>query len=281
MINVIKNKYRSSREGSCDNSIGESLDSSSEAYNVLDQTGSFTQDVSQAEANSSRNSIGYREPKAHSTRSNCNPHTLKPPFQPNFHPYFSATNCAPYLDWPSASHLSLPHIQISKFSGDIAEYPAFVQEFKSFVEPVCLDAHRRLLYLKLYLVGEAAEVIKGCNSYYNKQEGYYKAWELLDQRYGDSMLLLKRVKEEILHGPTICISDVKRFKASDPGSSAVWGSKRINPRPQSCLCLTWSEYLFKRRRRFKCVVPLIDLLCFNACLQVLQITYPIQSLFSI
>ena len=30
--------------------------------------------------------------------------------------------------------------------------------------------------------------------------------------------------------------------ASDPGSTVVWGSKRINPRPQSCLCLTWSGY---------------------------------------
>ena len=29
---------------------------------------------------------------------------------------------------------------------------------------------------------------------------------------------------------------------SDPGSAAVWGSKKINPRPQSCLCLTWSGY---------------------------------------
>ena len=28
--------------------------------------------------------------------------------------------------------------------------------------------------------------------------------------------------------------------ASDAGSAAVWGSKRINPQPQSCLCLTWS-----------------------------------------
>ena len=37
--------------------------------------------------------------------------------------------------------------------------------------------------------------------------------------------------------------------ASDPGSAAAWGSKRINFRPQSCLCLTWSGYLFKRRRR--------------------------------
>ena len=26
--------------------------------------------------------------------------------------------------------------------------------------------------------------------------------------------------------------------ASDSGSAAIWGSKRINPRPQSCLCLT-------------------------------------------
>ena len=30
--------------------------------------------------------------------------------------------------------------------------------------------------------------------------------------------------------------------ASDPGSAAVWGSKRINPGPQSCLYLTWSGY---------------------------------------
>ena len=28
--------------------------------------------------------------------------------------------------------------------------------------------------------------------------------------------------------------------ASDPGSAAVWDSKRINPQPQSCLCLAWS-----------------------------------------
>ena len=37
--------------------------------------------------------------------------------------------------------------------------------------------------------------------------------------------------------------------ASNPGSTAGWGSKRINPRPQSCLCLTWSGCPFKRRRR--------------------------------
>ena len=30
--------------------------------------------------------------------------------------------------------------------------------------------------------------------------------------------------------------------ASDSGSAAAWGSKRINPRPRSYLCLTWSGY---------------------------------------
>ena len=40
-------------------------------------------------------------------------------------------------------------------------------------------------------------------------------------------------------------------------------------------------YLHHFKCSFKCVVPLVDILCFNACTQVLQITYPIQSLFSI
>ena len=35
---------------------------------------------------------------------------------------------------------------------------------------------------------------------------------------------------------------ITSLPASDSASAAVWGSKRINPRPQSCLCLTWSGY---------------------------------------
>ena len=35
---------------------------------------------------------------------------------------------------------------------------------------------------------------------------------------------------------------ITSLPASDLGSAAVWGSKRINPWPQSCLCLTWSGY---------------------------------------
>ena len=49
---------------------------------------------------------------------------------------------------------------------------------------------------------------------------------------------------------------ITSLPASDPGSAAVWGSKRINPRPQFCLCLAWSgcpsndDKRRRRRRRY-------------------------------
>ena len=46
----------------------------------------------------------------------------------------------------------------------------------------------------------------------------------------------------VLDDETRCWLNDKSLPASDPGSAAVWDSKRINPRPQSCLCLTWSGY---------------------------------------
>ena len=42
---------------------------------------------------------------------------------------------------------------------------------------------------------------------------------------------------------------ITSLPASDPGSTSAWGSKRINPRPQFCLCLTWSGCLSKQRQR--------------------------------
>ena len=41
-------------------------------------------------------------------------------------------------------------------------------------------------------------------------------------------------------GLTVLDDETRITATSDPRSAAVWGSKRINPRPQSCLCLTWS-----------------------------------------
>ena len=50
--------------------------------------------------------------------------------------------------------------------------------------------------------------------------------------------------------------------AFDPGSAAVWGSKRINPRPQSCLCLAWSDTLQTTTTTIDYFNVLCDLLIF-------------------
>ena len=51
--------------------------------------------------------------------------------------------------------------------------------------------------------------------------------------------------------------------ASDSGNAVVWGSKRINPRPQSCLYLTLSGYPSndkRRRRPHHCFASIIHIL---------------------
>ena len=59
--------------------------------------------------------------------------------------------------------------------------------------------------------------------------------------------------------------------ASDPESTAAWGSKRIDPPPKSCLCLTWRGCFSKQRQQIDVKINgliigmlklmLIDFLC--------------------
>ena len=50
-------------------------------------------------------------------------------------------------------------------------------------------------------------------------------------------------------GLTVLNEETQSLLASDSGSRAAWGSKRINHWHHSCLCLTWSGCPSKRRRR--------------------------------
>ena len=56
--------------------------------------------------------------------------------------------------------------------------------------------------------------------------------------------------------------------ASDSGSATVRGSKKINPRPQSCLCLTWSGYLCKGRQRRRLWYGLSNNICTIARIKI-------------
>ena len=101
----------------------------------------------------------------------------------------------------------LPQLQLQKFTGAIERFPMFVLKFKAFVESQCFDDYRRLLYLQMHLVGEPANLIQSCSAYPNKSKSYSRAWELLNDRYGNSFRLRNKVKKELVSGPPIKDSD--------------------------------------------------------------------------
>ena len=97
----------------------------------------------------------------------------------------------------------LQQLQLQKFTGDIKRFPIFVQEFKAFVESQCFDDYRRLFYLQMHLVGEPANLIQSCPAHPNKSEVYSRAWELLNDRYGNRFRLRNKVREELVSGPLL------------------------------------------------------------------------------
>ena len=104
----------------------------------------------------------------------------------------------------------------------------------------CRSAHTRLIDSVL---NDALSIVTGClcptpTDHLPILSGIQPA-EL--RRMGATLSLAYRGSldpDHILHGLLNGSSDTP----SDSGSTAVWGSKRINSRPQSCLCLTWSGY---------------------------------------
>ena len=91
--------------------------------------------------------------------------------------------------------LSTPTVQIEPFSGDVMQYPLFRRQFEDNVERMVSDPSRRLTQLLALYKGEANRVVAPCALASSSAEGYARARELLEARYGgDSWLVLEWVK---------------------------------------------------------------------------------------
>ena len=134
---------------------------------------------------------------------------------------------------------------------------SLVYSTAEYCTPVwCRSAHTHLIDSVL---NDALRIVTGClhptpTDHLPVLSGIHPA-EL--RRLGATLSLAHRGSldsDHILYGLLSGSSDTRqvrlRFRrpfvpslpASDLGSVAVWGSKRINPRPHSCLYLTWSGY---------------------------------------
>ena len=82
------------------------------------------------------------------------------------------------------TYLTLPPPELISFSGETIDFNKFMQNFEVNIEQKVSDNRQRLNYLIKYTTGEPRELIESCVML--GDPGYYKAKDLLQDRYGKS-----------------------------------------------------------------------------------------------
>ena len=95
-----------------------------------------------------------------------------------------------------AKVIKLPTMTIEKFSGSLVEWTKFKETFEAAVDSRDdLNGAQKFYYLSSYLEGPAKKVIAG---FQQSAENYKKAWDLLDDRYGNPQLVIQAHTKTIL-----------------------------------------------------------------------------------
>ena len=101
-----------------------------------------------------------------------------------------------------ASALSLPKIEISKFSGEPKHYQSFLTVFDEVIASKVADDRSKLTHLLNHLSGEAFTAVQTC-TIMNASAGYARAREILKERYGNSYVVSQSLLHELRHGVRI------------------------------------------------------------------------------
>ncbi|XP_042889909.1 uncharacterized protein LOC122264893 [Penaeus japonicus] len=80
--------------------------------------------------------------------------------------------------------LQVPRGELQTFSGDELEYWPFIRSFKDTIDCLSIPAAQKLACLRRYCKGRAALALKS-TSYKKPEEGYKRALEILEERFGN------------------------------------------------------------------------------------------------
>ena len=94
-----------------------------------------------------------------------------------------------------------PLLNLESFDGDILKYHPFKRKFVRCIENSYADYEIRMSCLKEVCVRAASEVISGLSCFDDRQYANKRAWERLDQRFGDRRKLMTGVKGDLLEAP--------------------------------------------------------------------------------
>ena len=97
---------------------------------------------------------------------------------------------------------SLPAQEPQIFSGNILDYPAFIQAFQAIIESRVDSNKDRLFFLNKYTAGRANEAVKGFVTL-NTDDGYIEAKKLLTERFGNPYKVAERYKPQLREWPRV------------------------------------------------------------------------------
>ena len=100
----------------------------------------------------------------------------------------------------TASRLPIPQPPI--FSGNPLEYPDWIAAYDALIENKNITAADKFYFLGMYLTGEAREAVKGLFST-RDEEGYRKAKDVLQERFGDEFVISEAFRTKLETWPKV------------------------------------------------------------------------------
>ncbi|XP_070854152.1 uncharacterized protein [Drosophila suzukii] len=116
-------------------------------------------------------------------------------------------------------HNELPKIHIKLFTGDYKEWPAFKNIFESTIHSKQhLTAIQKLHYLKTYITGEAADLIRHMPI---TDAAYEAAWTCLIDRYNRQRHIVNTLLETFINLPSTARADVTVLRKVTDGATEI------------------------------------------------------------
>jgi hypothetical protein len=100
----------------------------------------------------------------------------------------------------AASRLPMP--EPFQFNGDPLKFPAWKAAFSMLIESRGVEARERIYYLRKYLGEEPRATVESL-FYFNTEDSYSRAIEILEKRYGNTFFIAEGFRDSIREWPVI------------------------------------------------------------------------------
>ena len=109
------------------------------------------------------------------------------------------------------SAIQIPKVELMCFDGDPLKYWGFIRMFDNSMDKDTVDSCSKLSRLLQYTTGKAKRVIQCC-AVMSPSDGYRRARQLLQERFGNSFLITETWINKVTNGPEIKPTDCEMLQ---------------------------------------------------------------------